>query len=155
MLLSVEAYLTPSTSTSEEPPERVMLNVAPFSFAETGTDRVVPALICVSFSLGENFPSSALILIPSNSPSARSNVGRSTLLDAVKSQLLPSDCSASCTTVSCADTSADIPAADTVPAIMLTVMAAERRPAKNALFIFASLLFKNFNVRFHCNNTAM
>ena len=32
-----------------------MLRVPPFSFADTGTDRIVPALICVSLSLGENF----------------------------------------------------------------------------------------------------
>ena len=66
------------------------------------------------------------------------------LLAAVKSQLLSSACAVS----SCADTAAAVPAADTVPAIILTVMATERRPAKNALFIF--FLLTNFIMKFEC-----
>ena len=121
-----------------------MLRVPPFSFADTGTDRIVPALICVSLSLGENLPADASIRIPSYSPELPSSVGRSTLLAAVKSQLLSSTCAVS----SCADTGAAVPAADTVPAIILTVMATERRPAKNALFIF--FLLTNFIMKFEC-----
>ena len=66
------------------------------------------------------------------------------LLADVKSQLLSSACAA----LSWADTATAVPAADTVPAIILTVMATERRPAKNALFIFFLLI--NFIMKFGC-----